>query len=428
MYFNLKAIKLAFLAIILSISSSIHAAGSEDPTAVTMHHIGDAHQFHIIGDIYLPLPCIAYSSDNGFFFGLSSAFEYDHTTHQSKKSINGYMIYHDQLMRLVDKDGKSLTGIKEIGGHHEDHHAHTEEGSHDHEHAHNGAHEHAHDDAHKEEKQGEKKEEAHHSNAVIIDGVTYKIEPASALQGITSWYDFSITKNVFSMFFAMFLLFLIFGIVSSSYKKREGKAPKGIQSLLEPIIIFMRDEVIRPGIGPKWEKYFPYLMTVFFFILFANILGLIPIFPGSANITGNLGVTIVLAFFTFLVTNFSGNKGYWGHVFAMPGVPLPILIILTPIEIVGLFIKPITLFIRLFANITAGHIIILSLVSLIFIFSNGGESMSGALGGGAIAVPFVFAMNFLELFVAFLQAFIFTLLSSLYIGSAVEEHHHEHEH
>jgi F-type H+-transporting ATPase subunit a len=198
-----------------------------------------------------------------------------------------------------------------------------------------------------------------------------------------------------------------------------------MQSFFEVIIVFMRDEVIKPAIGHKWEKYFPYLMTVFFFILFANLLGLIPFFPGSANITGNLGVTMVLAIITFLITNFSGNGHYWRHVFAMPGVPWPILLILTPIEIIGLFIKPITLMIRLFANITAGHIIILSLVSLIFVFGKGGESMSGAIGGGAIAVPFVFAMNFLELFVAFLQAFIFTLLSSLSIGAAVEEHHHE---
>jgi F-type H+-transporting ATPase subunit a len=400
MFQYISTLKLTLLGLLLSFSSTVFASDAEDPTVAVMHHIGDAHQFHIVGDLYLPLPCIAYSPA-GFFFSMSSSFEYDPATHISKKAINGYVIYHDQLMLLVDDAGNSPEGIVDLAA---DEHGHE---GHDHK-----------EHAPKAESEG-------HAHSVHVGDKTYTLQAASALQGVTSWFDFSITKNVFSMFLAMFLLIFIFSAVSKSYKKRVGQAPKGMQNLFEIIIVFMRDEVIKPGIGHKWEKFFPYLMTVFFFILFANILGLIPIFPGSANITGNLGVTIVLAFFTFLVTNLSGNRNYWGHIFAMPGVPKAVLILLTPIEIAGLFIKPITLFIRLFANITAGHIIILSLVSLIFVFSNGGESMAGAIGGGAVAIPFVFAMNFLELFVAFLQAFIFTLLSSIYIGSAVEEHHHE---
>lgn len=395
---SFKLFRLSFLTLLLGFSLNSFATDSEDYTASVMHHIGDAHQFQIAGSIYMPLPCIAYSSNGGFFFSLSNVFEYDALEHTSHKSVNGYMIHHDQLFRLVDADGNSPKGVVEINHGHE-------------------AHEHGADGHGKTEE---------HGNSVKIGNVTYKMEPASALQGLTSWYDFSITKNVFGMLLITILLILIFGIVSSSYKKREGKAPKGIQSLFEVLIVFIRDEVIKPAIGEKWEKFFPYLMTAFFFILFANLLGLLPVFPGTTNITGNLGVTIILAFFTFIITNINGNRHYWGHVFAMPGVPLPILIILTPIEIVGLFIKPVTLFIRLFANITAGHIIILSLVSLIFVFSEGGQNSGGAFGGAAIAVPFVFVMNFLELFVAFLQAFIFTLLSSLYIGSAIKDHHHEH--
>lgn len=417
----------AIIAVLLiSLSTSIFAGDGDkakayNPTPDVMHHISDAHQFHIVGSVYLPLPCMAYSAD-GFFFSMSSAFDYDHEAHHSKKAINRYVIFHDQLMRI--KDSSFPSGVVELGaGGHGDEHGHdhghqtvdehgvTEDG-HDHDHA-------SGDDAHTD---GE------HAKTISYNGKTYELEGAAALQNATnSWQDLSITKNVFTMLLATLLLILLFRTVVASYKKRKGQAPKGVQSLLEPIIVFMRDEVVKPAIGDKWEKFFPFIMVLFFFILFCNLTGLIPIFPGSANVTGNIGVTMVLATFVFIMTNINGNAHYWRHVFAMPGVPLPVLIILTPIEILGLFIKPITLLIRLFANITAGHIMILSLVSLIFVFSNLGESMGGAIGGGAVAIPFVFAMNFLELFVAFLQAFIFALLTSLYIGSAVEEHHHHEE-
>jgi F-type H+-transporting ATPase subunit a len=157
-------------------------------------------------------------------------------------------------------------------------------------------------------------------------------------------------------------------------------------------------------------------------------MGLIPFFPGSGNVMGNISVTIVLAVITFLVVNLSGNKHYWQHIFWMPNVPVPIKILFIPIELAGLFIKPFTLLIRLFANITAGHTIILSLVSLIFIFGDVGKNVGGATIGAVVATLFVAFMNLLELLVAFLQAFIFALLSSLYIGAAVEEHHHEESH
>ena len=227
--------------------------------------------------------------------------------------------------------------------------------------------------------------------------------------------DFSITKNVASLFISAILLILIFTNIKSSYDARKGKAPKGLQSLLEPIIIFVRDEVVRPNVGEKhYKKYLPYILTVFFFIWINNLLGLM---PGGANLTGNISFTFTMALLTLLMTIFSGNGHYWKHIFAMPGVPLPILLILTPVEIVGIFTKPFALMMRLFANIMAGHTIILSLVGIIFI--------SKSVLVGIPVTAFVFAMFLLELFVALLQAFIFSLLTALFIGQAVEEGHHE---
>lgn len=231
-------------------------------------------------------------------------------------------------------------------------------------------------------------------------------------------YDLSITKNVTSLLISAFLLLFIFIGIAGSYTKSKGKAPSGIQSFFEPIIIYIRDDVAKGIIGPKYERYLPYLLTVFFFIWFNNLLGLM---PGGANLTGNAAVTLFLALLTFLITTFSGNKYYWGHIFNTPGVPFILKFLIVPIEFVGLFIKPFSLMVRLFANITAGHIIILSLLGLIFIFKSVGASL--------ISLPFAIFMTFLELFVAILQAYIFTLLSAMYIGSAVEEHHHpDHDH
>ena len=240
-------------------------------------------------------------------------------------------------------------------------------------------------------------------------------------------YDFSITKNVASLLFSIALLLWIFLSVAKAYRRREGQAPSGMQSLLEPLIVFVRDEIAKPSIGPKYMKYMPYLLTVFFFIWINNLLGLIPIIPGGANVTGNIAVTMTLALITFIITTVSANKNYWQHIFAMPGVPAGVLVLLTPIELLGVFLRPFVLMIRLFANITAGHIIALSFFSLIFIF---GEMSTGlGLGVSVFSVAFVIFMSLLELLVAFLQAFVFTLLSAIYFGSAVEEHHHEgHDH
>jgi F-type H+-transporting ATPase subunit a len=238
-------------------------------------------------------------------------------------------------------------------------------------------------------------------------------------------WDISITKNVFAMFISMGILLLIFLSVAKAYKRRDGLAPSGLQSFLEPIIVFVRDDIARPSIGEKrYARYMPFLLTVFFFVWINNLLGLIPIIPFGANVTGNIAVTMTLALITFVITLFTANKNYWRHVFAMPGVPIPVLFILTPVEILGVFIRPFVLMMRLFANITAGHIVILAFVSLIFIFGQ----QSGVVGWAVspLSVLFVVFMSVLELLVATLQAYVFTLLSSIYFGSAIEEHHTEH--
>jgi len=226
--------------------------------------------------------------------------------------------------------------------------------------------------------------------------------------------DFSITKNVFSMMLSAIILILLFSAVGRSYKKNAG-APKGLAGFLEPLVTFVRDDIAIPNIGEKkYSKFMPYLLTVFFFIWINNLIGLVPFFPGSSNLTGNIVVTGVLALITFLITSFSGNKGYWSHILAPP-VPKALYPIMIPIEIIGMFTKPFALMIRLFANITAGHIIILSLVSLIFIFKT--------IAIAPVSMAFVLFMSLLELLVAALQAYVFTLLSALFIGQAVADHH-----
>jgi F-type H+-transporting ATPase subunit a len=239
-------------------------------------------------------------------------------------------------------------------------------------------------------------------------------------------FDVSITKNIAAMFVSIILLLIIFLSIARRYKANPNRAPKGIQSLLEPVILFIRDEVAKPSIGHKYEKYMPYLLTVFFFIWINNMMGLVPFPPGGANFTGNIAVTFTLAMFTFFITTFSGNKNYWQHMFNTPGVPwwMKMPIPLMPvIEVIGAMLKPMVLMIRLFANISAGHIIALGFLSLIFIF----EQSSGSLVAGVMGVPtvmFLIFMTFLELLVAFIQAYVFTFLSAVYFGLAVEEHEH----
>jgi F-type H+-transporting ATPase subunit a len=229
--------------------------------------------------------------------------------------------------------------------------------------------------------------------------------------------DLSMTKTVIGMLSAAIIGLLLFLSLARSYKKTGISHPKGIQSFLEPVILFVRDDIAIPNLGHKHEKYMPYLLTAFFFILINNLMGLIPFPPPfGANVTGNIAITFILATCTFLITQLSANKSHWKHVFATPGVPIWLLPIMIPVEIIGLISKPFALMIRLFANITAGHIIVLSLICLIFIFDS--------LAIAPVSAVFVIFMDSMELLVAFLQAYIFTLLSALFISLAVQEEHH----
>lgn len=377
-----------------------HGAGHDeyDPVGAVMNHIADANEFHVWKGIHIPLPCFLYAPGQGWTIMSSGKFDHGH------KAIDGYVLNHGRVNRVSDVSFP--TGEVHIEGIVE----------------------------HKEKVTKAGKEQEEEVYYVMYEGKEYRLDSPSTLDGgilgggITSFYDFSITKNVATMLLAAVLLVLLFSSVARGYKNNQGKAPKGIQGFIEPIFMFIRDEVTRPMIGEKhYERFQPFIMTLFFFILFCNLLGLIPFFPGSANITGNLGVTLVLAVLAFLVTNLNGNGHYWQHIFWMPGIPAWVKIILTPVEILGLFIKPFSLMIRLFANISAGHIIILSLIGLIFIFGKNGTSIGGATVGAVIGGAFTAFMNLIELLVAFLQAFIFSILTASYIGAAVDEGHHEHE-
>lgn len=237
--------------------------------------------------------------------------------------------------------------------------------------------------------------------------------------------DLSITKTVAGIFVSVFVLMAIFLSIAKSAKKNTNQAPKGLQNLFEPIILFIRDEVAKPAIGEKkFEKFLPFLLTAFFFILVNNLLGLIPIFPFGANVTGNIAVTLVLALFTFFITTINGNKHYWKEIYN-PDVPwwLKFPIPLMPIvELSGLITKPFVLMVRLFANMMAGHLIVTVFVSLIFIF-NSLMGVEAGLGVSPISIAFSVFILLLDVLVSFIQAYVFTLLSALYFGMATSEHH-----
>ncbi|WP_412060724.1 F0F1 ATP synthase subunit A [Rubrivirga sp. IMCC45206] len=238
--------------------------------------------------------------------------------------------------------------------------------------------------------------------------------------------DLSMTRHLVFALLASLLLIVLFLPVAAKYKRGIGRtsAPQGlIQNLLETLVIYIRDEVAKPNLGDKTDKYLPYLLTIFFFILACNLLGLVPF---GATATANITTTAVLAILTFIVTQFAGTKDYWGHIFNPPGVPMIVKPILIPIEILGLFTKPFALAVRLFANMTAGHLVILNLLGLIFII--GGMSETAGYLTSVPAVLLTVAVYFLEILVAFIQAYVFTILSALFIGMATAEHEHDHDH
>jgi F-type H+-transporting ATPase subunit a len=362
-----------------------------------IHHIADANAVHIYGDLYLPLPALMYAPTKGWSFFSSTNKFHPHHHGNGTIAIDGYVLAHGNVLHIIDQAFPAGEQTVEC--------VYTEKYTED----------------------GKDKERSF----ALVGGKAYALDKKSSWDGglmgggITSFYDFSITRNLFAMILSCLALFVAFRSAASSMAKRVGQAPKGIQNFLEPLVEFIRDDIARPNIGEhKYEKFMPLLLSIFFFILGLNLLGQIPFFPGGANVTGALTVTMVLALVVFVVVNINGNKHYWSHIFNMPGVPKPLLLIITPVEILGVFIKPFTLLLRLFANITAGHIVILSFVSLIFIFGKAGESLAGTGVGIAISVPLtIFAMA-LELLVAFLQAYVFTLLTAVYLGGATEEAHH----
>ncbi|MBI1183838.1 F0F1 ATP synthase subunit A [bacterium] len=329
-----------------------------DATGVIMHHISDAHEFHIVGDLAIYLPVILYT-ENGLDIFSSSHF-YHHET-PIETTENGHHLHDEYFAYSTDKGDYVMLDEK----------IYYQEGE----------------------------------NMLVFEGE----EPANAKP-----LDLSITKNVFSMFLSVFILILIFMPVAAHYRKNQG-APKGLAAWMEPLIVFVRDDIAKPNIGHKYTKYMPFLLTVFFFIWINNLIGLVPFFPFSANLSGNIAFTLTMAAITLVVILVSSNSNYWRHIFATPGVPVWLLPIMIPVEIMGVIAKPFALMIRLFANITAGHIVVLSLVSLIFIFKN--------VGMAGVSVPFTLFISVLELLVAALQAYIFTMLAALFIGQAVEEHH-----
>ena len=363
--------------------------GKYNPQEMIMHHIGNSNEFHIVGEhensISIPLPCILWSKLDGVTTFMSSKL------HHGKIAFNRYVLDHGVVGRIKDMGvfPAAETELDEIV----------------------------------HEKDGEVE-----TAYAIYKGEKYEIEKASNLTKMSSFIDFSISKNVFTMLMSLLLSFWIFMTVAKRYKTNANQAPKGIQNLFEVMINFIIDEVAKPMLGVNYMKYLPFILSAFFFILFNNLIGLIPLFPGGANVTGNLSTTMALALITFLLVNLNGNRDYWKHIFWMPGVPVPMKIFLAPIEFLGVFTKPVSLMIRLFANITAGHIIILSLVSLIFVFGNAGQSMGGSVAGAVVAVPFTMFLNVIEIIVAFIQAFIFAILAASYIGAATEVHAHDDHH
>ena len=367
-----------------------------DPTATAIHHISDANVMTIMDMVRIPLPAILYSKDRGVEVFSTGKFHPGHHDNGSQ-SYNGYVLFEGNIHKMACPD-LFTTGQQSIDGFGR---------------------------AEIENAEGKKVEKRY----AIVDGRGYLLEQKTIWDGgmlgggITSFYDLSPTKNVISMILVALVLFLMFRTAAKAYTTRAGKAPSGLQSFLEPVFQFIRDDVAVPFIGEKkYEKYLPLLMTIFFFILGLNLWGQVP-FLGSVNVTGSLTVTMVMAVLVFLITNFSGNKHYWQHILNMPGVPWFVKLILTPVEILGMFIKPLTLMLRLAGNITAGHIAILSFVGLIFIFGKSGTSLAGSLTGTAMAIPLTIFMMSIELIVAFVQAFVFTILTASYIGAAVEDHH-----
>ncbi|GAB4092932.1 F0F1 ATP synthase subunit A [Flaviaesturariibacter terrae] len=349
---------------------------SFDANEVIFGHVLDAHQFHFFSykgsdnqehHVGLSLPVILYDKDNGGLVTFSSGeFEHGHHVAKGRYQLVTDHYRHEMISQgvLTEEEGKSLRN----------------------------------------------------ENIIAVDAAGHPIRDAKV-------YDFSLTRNVVQMMLALIVLCWILLGVAKRYKTGQGvaTAPRGMQNAIEPVITFVRDEVAKPNLGNKYKKFLPLLLTIFFFILINNLFGLI---PGSANVTGNIAFTAMLGIVSAIVINFSGNKHYWGHIFNPP-VPFGIKFIMVPVEILSIITKPFALIIRLFANMLAGHIIIICLISLIFIFG----SLSKGAGWGFMPISIAFSVFIfvIEVLVAFIQAFIFTNLTAVFLGQAIEDHHHHEE-
>jgi F-type H+-transporting ATPase subunit a len=343
----------------LDVHSEVEKSKSYDPVPMIMHHIADAHEVHFWGEgensVSIPLPVLLWTK-NGLVTFMASEFHHDD---------HGHHVVEKGGLKFV-KSHEKIYYANETADSHGSYVSHDEKGN--------------------------------ISNVLPL--------------------DFSITKSVVGIFIAMLIILLVFSKVAKSYKTNGG-VPKKLTGWMEPLVVFVRDDIAKANIGEaKYKKFVPFLLSIFFFILVLNLLGLTPL---GFNVTGNIAVTFVLAVISLIVTLKSANKNYWSHIFNPP-VPLALKPIMIPIEIVGVFTKPFALMIRLFANITAGHIVILSLISLIFVAQAGaGTGMAWGISPAAFALTlFIFV---LEVLVAFLQAYIFTLLTALFVGMSVEEHH-----
>lgn len=345
-----------------------------DAQEVIFSHILDGHEFHFFDitkkdgtkiPVGFPLPVILYSPKRGLDVFMSSKF------HHGESAYRGYRVIDEHFLEKLEKQG---TDPQKAG---------------------------------------------------LSVGKLVPVTADDNIDASVKVYDLSLTRNVVQMLLALGLLVWIMVTIAKRYKKGEGvnSAPKGMQGLLEPVITFVRDEVAKPNLGDKWEKYLPYLLTLFFFILINNLIGLI---PGSANVSGNIAFTIVLGVISFIVILASSKKHYWGHIFNPPGLPGWVKGILVPVEVMSVFIKPMALIIRLFANMVAGHIIIICLVSLIFIFAE--LNQYAGWGTSVFSIAFTIFIYFIEILVAFIQAFIFAMLTAVFIGQTFEgEHTHEGE-
>ena len=372
-----------------------HGEHSEfDASATAFHHISDQNIYNI-GWMHFPLPCILYVPGKGIEMFSSGKFNSDYHGNGTK-AYNGYVLYGGQVRRITDSSFPS--GSVDIGEHTVF--------------------------ALPKLVDGKEVDEiflCYQDQRILCDSKS-TLDFGLFGGGLTSFHDLSITKNVLSMLVVIGLLSWMFIAIARSYKTRKGQAPSGIQGIIEPVFEFIQEDVSKPFLGASWEKFQPFLMALFFFILGLNLFGQIP-FLGGSNVTGNLSVTLVLAIIAFIVTNVNGNKHYWGHIFNMPGIPAAVKVIVTPVEILGLFIKPLTLMLRLFGNMTAGHMVVVIFVGLIFIFGESGANPGAAWGTSIGSVLLTLFIMSIELLVAFIQAFVFTILTASYIGAAIEEHH-----